>query len=140
MPYKSKEDKVRSDKQRYERSKEHILKKAKEYRNTHKEERYMYNKVWVLNNKEKAIDKQLQIKYGISLAEYNVKKEQQNNCCEICGKHETEFKRRLNVDHNHSTGEVRGLLCSHCNTALGHVREDVDIMLNMIAYIRKYNG
>lgn len=93
-----------------------------------------------MTNKEKAIDNQLRIKYGISLSDYNKLKEKQNNCCEICGRHESEFKRRMCVDHNHATGEVRGLLCNHCNTALGHVFEDESILLNMINYLRKYNG
>ena len=140
MPYKDPEKKKKSDKDRYERKKEHILKEAKKYRDSHKEERYNYNKKWVMSNKEKAIDNQLRIKYGISLADYNKLKEKQNNCCEICGRHESEFKRRMCVDHNHVTGEVRGLLCNHCNTALGHVFEDESILLNMIDYIRKYNG
>ncbi len=39
----------------------------------------------------------------------------QNRCCAICGKDEKSFKHRLNVDHNHKTGQVRGLLCYRCN-------------------------
>lgn len=140
MPYKNPEDKKKSDNDRYQRNKEKLLKQAKIYRDTHKEERYNYNKNWVLSNKEKAIDNQLRIKYGIGLIEYNKKKEEQNNCCQICNRHESEFKRRMCVDHNHETNEVRGILCNHCNTALGHVFEDEDILLNMITYLRKYNG
>ena len=41
--------------------------------------------------------------------------DKQNGCCAICRKKETEFKCRLSVDHNHKTGQVRGLLCYRCN-------------------------
>lgn len=47
--------------------------------------------------------------------ERNVLFVKQKGCCAICGKHQREFKRRLNVDHNHKTGQVRGLLCYRCN-------------------------
>ncbi len=40
----------------------------------------------------------------------------QDGCCMLCGKHESEFKRRLAVDHDHVTGKVRALLCRRCNT------------------------
>lgn len=140
MPYKNPEDKKKSDSDRYKRNKQKILKQAKKYRELYKEERYNYNKNWVMSNKEKAIDNQLRIKYGISLEEYNKKKEENNNCCEICGKHESDFSRRMCVDHNHHTNEVRGIICHHCNTALGHVFEDETILLTMINYLRKYNG
>ena len=39
----------------------------------------------------------------------------QNNCCAICKKHKSKFARSLAVDHDHSTGEIRGLLCFWCN-------------------------
>lgn len=39
----------------------------------------------------------------------------QEGKCAICKRHESEFKRRLSVDHNHKTGKVRGLLCFQCN-------------------------
>jgi hypothetical protein len=48
----------------------------------------------------------------------------QNGCCAICGVHQSEVSKRFSVDHNHSTGKVRGLLCNHCNRGLGHFRDD----------------
>lgn len=39
----------------------------------------------------------------------------QEGRCGVCYKHEASFKMRLSVDHNHKTGQVRGLLCYHCN-------------------------
>lgn len=39
----------------------------------------------------------------------------QHGCCGICGKHEQMFKKRLALDHNHKSGQLRGLLCFYCN-------------------------
>ena len=62
----------------------------------------------------------LQRTYGISNEDYNVMFKGQEGCCAICGRHQREFKKRLHVDHNHTTGQVRALLCAKCNTGLGH--------------------
>lgn len=53
--------------------------------------------------------------------------------CEICGK--TNGKRPLCFDHDHATGEFRGWICHRCNSALGYVRDDVDILDKMIVYL-----
>jgi Recombination endonuclease VII len=42
-----------------------------------------------------------------------------------------------NVDHCHTTGKIRGLLCGNCNSALGLIKENIPSMENMIAYIKK---
>ena len=62
--------------------------------------------------------------------------------CEICGIEydPTSHKHSFCVDHNHDTGEVRGILCHHCNAALGHLKEDTSIMLSLIEYTRKHHG
>lgn len=39
----------------------------------------------------------------------------QKGRCAICGKHQSEFKKRLALDHSHKTGQLRGLLCFYCN-------------------------
>lgn len=57
--------------------------------------------------------------YGIDLEQYNVMFQKQQGYCKICGKHQSQFKRRLAVDHDHATGKVRGLLCCRCNWAVG---------------------
>lgn len=139
MPYKNKEDKIKSDKDRYERNKKKILKQAKIYRDTHKEERLEYNQNWVKNNPKQYRNKQLQLKYGITIDEYDSLRIDQNFSCAICFKHELELTRSLCVDHNHDTGEVRQLLCHNCNSALGLLKEDVAIVNSLLAYIKKHN-
>lgn len=73
-------------------------------------------------------------KYGISLQEYNAKLEEQNNSCAICGL-ACPSGRRLAVDHNHTTGKVRGLLCGPCNQAIGSLKEDKELMFKAIEYL-----
>ena len=63
--------------------------------------------------------------------------EEQNGMCPICHRHMN--RKEPHVDHNHITNEVRQLLCPQCNTALGLVYEDLDIIDNMIDYINKWN-
>jgi hypothetical protein len=58
-----------------------------------------------------------------------------NKNCNICGSSEN-----LVVDHCHSSGVVRGMLCNHCNRGLGHFRDNTEVMLKAIAYLNKFGG
>lgn len=73
----------------------------------------------------------LRRKYGLSLEDYESLKAKQNNCCLICNE-----EKALNVDHNHLTGKVRGLLCRGCNTAIGLLKEDVSLLNKAIFYLK----
>ena len=92
---------------------------------------------WQLNNVErvKLNKRRLHIKktYGISLEEYDRLATLQNNCCKICNK----YQDILHVDHDHVTGEVRGLLCLNCNTGLGLFSDSVETLNNAISYLKK---
>lgn len=66
--------------------------------------------------------KTLQRKYGITINDYEQMFQQQNGVCKIC-KGLDPSGRRLAVDHCHTTGVVRGLLCPSCNTALGRIEQ-----------------
>jgi len=65
----------------------------------------------------------------------------QHGCCAICGTRcntkSGKLKRRLDVDHDHITGRIRGLLCNNCNTALGKVKDSVVILERMITYLKQ---
>jgi hypothetical protein len=76
--------------------------------------------------------------YNLSLDEYNLIYEKQLGKCACCGKHQHELKRALDVDHDHTTGEIRGLLCSRCNTAIGYVEEKKEILEEIILYLKKH--
>ncbi len=60
-------------------------------------------------------------KYKMSKEQYNNLYSKQKGQCAICGIHQSELERRLDIDHNHKTEEVRGLLCMHCNLLVGKV-------------------
>lgn len=69
--------------------------------------------------------------YGLTEESYERMKEQQGGRCAICGD-----ECSLQVDHNHETGMVRGLLCLLCNSALGHLKDNADIASRAEAYLR----
>lgn len=78
--------------------------------------------------------------YGIGIDEYNRLFEKQGGCCAICGKHQSKIDKSLCVDHNHINEEIRGLLCPHCNWALGFFnvdKENEDLLLKAINYLRR---
>ena len=77
----------------------------------------------------------LQKAYGITLDDYNEMYSQQEGKCAICDRHSDEFAKGLCVDHCHSSGKVRGLLCGNCNTALGSYNDDIDVMYKAIQYL-----
>lgn len=52
--------------------------------------------------------------------------------CAICG---YDLNGRMHVDHDHRTGEIRGLLCSNCNTGIGLLREDARVLQNALDYL-----
>lgn len=68
-------------------------------------------------------DRRLRHQYGISVDQWDNLLKKQSGCCAICGKHQSDLSRVLQVDHSHRTGEIRGLLCTKCNTKLAVVEE-----------------
>ena len=79
---------------------------------------------------------ELKNKYGIELEEYDRLLEGQQSVCAIC-KQPDPAGRRLAVDHCHYLGHVRGLLCFHCNVAIGNLKHDVELLKSAIAYLEK---
>ena len=79
--------------------------------------------------------------YGITLDDYNRMLKIQNNRCAICNGTETinRHHNNLSVDHCHATGKVRGLLCSSCNSGIGKMKDDVELLEKAIAYLREMN-
>ena len=83
---------------------------------------------------------ELQRRYGITQQDYEVMIAEQNNQCAICnttepgGRHDRGY---FVVDHCHTTGKVRKLLCNNCNTALGLVGDNTHILQSMIEYLQE---
>lgn len=94
-------------------------------------------KKWYRKNQDITRNSRLKYVYGITLSEYENMLKAQNGVCAICF-HVSDDGKNLCVDHNHDTGEVRGLLCSKCNTAIGLLKENTDYLLSAIKYLN-YN-
>jgi len=84
----------------------------------------------------------LKIKFNLTEKQYDSLLKKQAGCCAIC-KAAPEFKQdklnrtrgRLNIDHNHETKKIRGLLCESCNRALGLFKDNPQILLNAFKYL-----
>lgn len=72
--------------------------------------------------------------YGITMEEYEEMARDVDFSCEICGVRYDKSK-RLCVDHDHETGEVRGLLCNSCNRGLGFLKDSSEILKKALAYL-----
>lgn len=78
----------------------------------------------------------LRQKYKISLADYQRLYKAQEGKCSICKTaHDTLF-----VDHCHTSGAVRELLCNHCNTALGFLRDNPDAATSAAEYLKRHKS
>lgn len=78
----------------------------------------------------------LKYKYGIDVETYNAKLEEQDGKCAICGKGQgNSVKSKLFVDHDHTTGKIRGLLCDSCNRGIGLLQDDADLLMAAVAYL-----
>jgi hypothetical protein len=125
MPYKNKEDKAANMKKWNEKNKDY---------------RQDYNQDYYAKNPESYKNSYLMRTYGITLQDYNKMFEEQSGCCAICNTHQSEFKQSLSVDHCHATGKVRALLCKFCNTALGMMKDDPELLIKAAGYINEHKA
>lgn len=96
-----------------------------------------YYKNKYAKNKIKYNNARIKNMYGITLEDYTKMFEEQCGSCAICKRSQNEFKKALHIDHCHTTGKVRGLLCHNCNTFIGHAKENISILSNGISYLKK---
>lgn len=109
--------------------------------------RNLQNKDWRNRNKEKlkvydssrynySLETHYLKTYNLSLEELERLSLRQDNKCAGCGiSSQDATRQKLYVDHCHLTGNVRGLLCHHCNTALGLVKDNLETLKNLISYL-----
>lgn len=98
--------------------------KDKRYRKENKGRRARWHREWRLRNL-----------YGLTPEEYNYLFEKQNGCCIICGIHQSELNEKLDVEHSHDTGEVRGLACRKCNLLVGKIENNLELIDKILEYI-----
>lgn len=138
----------------YERNKEKILARTRAYALAHPEQIRATGRRWRENNREKARAKNLAYKrsnrgrwkhfeqwiqrqYGIDVETYARAELAQDRKCAGCLESfdHTPGRRGVHVDHCHTTGRFRGLLCYSCNAALGLVRDRSDVLDRLKAYL-----
>lgn len=77
----------------------------------------------------------LQYKFGITVEKYEEMFKKQEGKCLICKRPPSGRFKRLAVDHCHKTGEIRGLLCSRCNRAIGYFYDDPALLQQAVDYL-----
>lgn len=82
-------------------------------------------------------ERRLRSVYGMTPKDYEDMLEMQNNKCAVCGSERT-AKKRLVVDHDHTTGKVRKLLCDTCNRALGLFKDNPDVLQKASEYLQQF--
>lgn len=102
----------------------------KECKECCKDRKYAWSKTQ--EGKDSGTRTKLKARFGITVEQYNEMLVQQQYLCAICDRHEHIFTKKLAVDHCHTTGTIRGLLCRHCNLALGNM-EDIPSRLRAAA-------
>lgn len=127
-------------KQYYKDNREKILKRqkenAKEYRKNNSEKIKKYNVEYDKKNSLKRKGSHIKRNYGITLEEHNLMFNKQEGKCKICGRHQNEIKIPFAVDHDHTTGRIRGLLCHKCNQGLGYFNDNIDLLMKAINHLK----
>ena len=99
------------------------------------EKHKLANKLSYVKNREKGKAYFRMRLYGVTDDQFKKMLTEQNNACAICFE-----KKELVVDHNHTTGVVRGLLCKGCNLGIGHFSESAEALNSAISYLKVKNG
>ena len=114
--------------------------KHRAYCEKHSKHLKQYWKKIYRENKQERKGLKLEQTYGITQIDYNEMFILQDGRCAICGRHQSNFKYALSVDHNHKTGEVRGLLCGACNRGIGLLSDNIEKLKKAVLYLEKNNG
>lgn len=93
---------------------------------------------WNARNTAKIREHKLKTRYNISQLEYNNLLQKQKNSCAICGKVGNGNK-AFAVDHDHTTGKVRGLLCDSCNLGLGKLGDNIQSIEQTLEYLKGFS-
>lgn len=125
----------------YQANKAKYAAKSKAWRMANPEKARANRKRYYEENKETSLEYSkwysLNKKFSLSKEQYKLLLEKQKHVCAICGKGCT---KALAVDHCHTTGKVRGLLCNNCNRGIGHLKENIENLSNAITYLQKFCG
>lgn len=143
----SKEQQAVYRKRYHEKHKEEILRRAKEWRKQNLEKCLATQKRYREKHREKINarhrlryttdhrwEKQLKHRFNITTEEYWRMHAEQSGLCKICDRPQI-VGTKLDVDHDHTTEKVRGLLCRHCNTGIGLLKDSVELIAKALTYL-----
>jgi len=113
----------------------HKIKHTSEYRQTKRRKKGYQQPCKQCNRENRtSFKRKIERRYKISFKEYEKLLKDQENKCLICKKEFIDSK-HTHIDHNHTTNEVRGLLCHKCNSILGYSEENIEILKEAINYL-----
>ena len=98
---------------------------------------------WNSRTPKKRLEQHLKYKYGVTHAEFLGEWEKQKGGCAICRTALPDLltydnrRRGYAIDHNHETGEFRGILCLNCNSLLGMAKDSEQVLKSAIKYLRE---
>ena len=118
----------------YQRNRERLLIKQKTYRESHRQQYAGYSKTYRTKYPDRKYLSHIKHTFGLTKEEIEIMYSAQNGQCVICGYY---FKSQaeVHIDHSHESGEIRGLLCSKCNHAIGLLQDDCNICLSAAKYL-----
>ena len=105
-----------------------------------------YSRAWHADKKDDPTysasrrDRRIRHHYGISQEDYDALIDSQHGVCAGCGTSDPGKHGVFDIDHDHQSGKVRGLLCSPCNRALGFLRDSAETAMNLARYIQEHEG
>ena len=131
---------LRAKHERYLANPQPTIDRVRRWVEENQERRRNYELEYRQSGRKSAADRKHHLKrtFGLTEADYERLLGEQGGGCAICGR--LPGSRNLHIDHDHDTGEVRGLLCFRCNVAIGHLREDPGIALKLIDYLGRYKA
>jgi len=126
--------------ERYKKNREKYLKKMKEYYRDNRNEKLKYAKKYRNAYPEKIRDRHYRREYGITLEQFEqIFLRQNSKCANIqCLSSSPQGKKGWQLDHDHSTGNVREILCCKCNLLLGCANDNIPILEGAIEYLNKW--
>jgi Recombination endonuclease VII len=117
----------------YAANREKAIADVRRWQQENKEHLHEYRRGYRKRRKAEDRDGHLRRTFGITQADYEALLARQGGGCAICGR--TPGKVALHVDHDHETGDIRGLLCVGCNNALGQFHDDPGLLAIAADYV-----
>ena len=124
----NKEEHKRKSKEYYEKNKDRVLGACREYSKDRRSDPRVLHKI---------SESRVLREYGATLSFISDILDEQKGCCKVCGKSLVvpESKSNYHIDHCHTTGKVRGLLCGNCNLALGLMYDNTLLLRSLLKYL-----